>query len=336
MKWALEIISGEGAGRKINLGEDEIRIGRSEDSGILIREQTVSKNHARILRSGSGFAVEDLGSINGTAVNGDKVGRKLLENGDEITVGGTVIRFLAERGGESKITPAIFAVIASLIAVVLLALYATGGISAKKSGKDIYDEPDKDDAVPVKMEKGYKYVVIRNKNRRCTAGEAATAETVFNQGVGKYRQGDVAGAVRLWEKSLSINPNNAKGIRTLDSIVKQHFDRGRRFYLERKFYRGYEGKLVDSISEWKVAVAIDPSHAQSVYKLKKAKEELELIIRKRYDDANRYFRNHLYENAITEYGIVLKLIEKDDRLLLNERKYIGVNLKLAKEKVKRN
>jgi len=63
-------------------------IGRSPDSDLVIADEFVSSSHARIAPAGEGFAVEDLGSTNGTRLNGQPATRPLtIEPGDVIEVG---------------------------------------------------------------------------------------------------------------------------------------------------------------------------------------------------------------------------------------------------------
>jgi diguanylate cyclase (GGDEF)-like protein len=72
---------------------DEIRIGRVV-GGLVLRDGRVSRLHARIWRDGAGWKLEDLGSTNGTTVNGRSVGGPTpLDNGDKILLGDTVLRF---------------------------------------------------------------------------------------------------------------------------------------------------------------------------------------------------------------------------------------------------
>ena len=72
----------------------EIIIGRDSGSDIQIDNIGVSREHARITKEQSritkgpgDYFVEDMGSINGTFVNGRKIDKKLLNTGDEITIG---------------------------------------------------------------------------------------------------------------------------------------------------------------------------------------------------------------------------------------------------------
>jgi pSer/pThr/pTyr-binding forkhead associated (FHA) protein len=64
-----------------------VTIGRLPDNTIVIDNSAVSSHHVRVLREGPQFVVEDLGSTNGTYVNGDKVSKRPLRHGDTILVG---------------------------------------------------------------------------------------------------------------------------------------------------------------------------------------------------------------------------------------------------------
>ena len=70
---------------------DGLRIGRSEDNDVVIVDGRVSRHHARIVADGDGFAIEDLGSSNGTFVDGQPARRARLHPGASIVVGETVL-----------------------------------------------------------------------------------------------------------------------------------------------------------------------------------------------------------------------------------------------------
>lgn len=69
------------------LDQDQISIGRDESTDICLDNIGVSRNHARIERTGDGFFIEDTGSANGTFLNNMPVKRALLSHEDEITIG---------------------------------------------------------------------------------------------------------------------------------------------------------------------------------------------------------------------------------------------------------
>ena len=82
-----------GDGRRIAIGEDPVSIGRLPECDIVLSDPNVSRRHAEVRRRGNDFVVVDLGSTNGTKVNGAGVRERVLVDGDDITVGGTHIRF---------------------------------------------------------------------------------------------------------------------------------------------------------------------------------------------------------------------------------------------------
>jgi len=80
-------------GSRIVLGAEPIEIGRLPESTVVLSDPNVSRRHAEIRRRGSDVVVADLRSTNGTRVNGVPVRERVLEDGDEITVGTTTVRF---------------------------------------------------------------------------------------------------------------------------------------------------------------------------------------------------------------------------------------------------
>jgi pSer/pThr/pTyr-binding forkhead associated (FHA) protein len=77
---------GEKLLRTYSLAKGELTVGRNPDRDILIENAGVSRRHATIRWDGGQALVEDLGSANGTYVNGQKVTRQILQDGDEILV----------------------------------------------------------------------------------------------------------------------------------------------------------------------------------------------------------------------------------------------------------
>ncbi len=73
-------------------------VGRSADNEIVISDPNTSRKHARLARLDSGFVVEDLGSTNGTLLDGAPIDRERIESGDELTFGQTEARFVRRSG----------------------------------------------------------------------------------------------------------------------------------------------------------------------------------------------------------------------------------------------
>lgn len=68
-------------------------IGRSSDADVRVDDANVSRRHAEVRRIGDGYSLVDLGSTNGTEVNGQRIQETALMNGDVISVGTTRITF---------------------------------------------------------------------------------------------------------------------------------------------------------------------------------------------------------------------------------------------------
>lgn len=83
-------------GDRVPIGKRVVTIGRKEDCTICLQSANVSRQHCEVRAAGSLFVVVDLGSTNGTKVNGVRVAvERILEDSDIISVGGINIRFEA-------------------------------------------------------------------------------------------------------------------------------------------------------------------------------------------------------------------------------------------------
>jgi hypothetical protein len=80
---------------RIELTEQTVTIGRKPESTIVLADPNVSRNHAEIRPKGSGYVLVDLGSTNGSRINGRRVAEQALADGDDISFGNTHIRFEA-------------------------------------------------------------------------------------------------------------------------------------------------------------------------------------------------------------------------------------------------
>jgi pSer/pThr/pTyr-binding forkhead associated (FHA) protein len=84
----LTLILKEGAAPvTLQLEDDVIAIGRSKENNIVLKNIKASRRHARIERIGATYQITDLGSGNGTKVNGKKIDFQALNKGDEIAIG---------------------------------------------------------------------------------------------------------------------------------------------------------------------------------------------------------------------------------------------------------
>jgi diguanylate cyclase (GGDEF)-like protein len=91
----LVVIYGEDLGKKHSLDKTSILIGRSTKADIYIDQESISRNHAKIVDTGKALVIRDLGSTNGTYVNDEPVSEHHLRDGDLVKIGHTIFKFLA-------------------------------------------------------------------------------------------------------------------------------------------------------------------------------------------------------------------------------------------------
>jgi transcriptional regulator with GAF, ATPase, and Fis domain len=89
---SLTCVSGPLAKQSFTL-EGELTIGRDSSNTLTVSDAALSRRHCTIIQNSDGYLIRDLGSHNGTFVNGDKVSERELENGDHIQVGDSIFEF---------------------------------------------------------------------------------------------------------------------------------------------------------------------------------------------------------------------------------------------------
>ncbi|MFO0694430.1 MAG: sigma 54-interacting transcriptional regulator [Polyangiales bacterium] len=96
---ALVVLSGERKGHEVVMDRDLLRVGKSEESDLLLPDATVSRVHCEIVRDSQGYRVRDLDSTNGTRVDGARIREAYLAPGQVLTVGkvDVAVRPFAER-----------------------------------------------------------------------------------------------------------------------------------------------------------------------------------------------------------------------------------------------
>ncbi|MBK7861679.1 MAG: FHA domain-containing protein [Archangiaceae bacterium] len=94
----LEIVGGPDTGKKKKFKGVRLVIGRTPGVDLQLTDQSVSRRHVELVVGDGGVILRDLGSGNGTKVNGEKITEKALVHGDEIHIGKTKLRFVDEVG----------------------------------------------------------------------------------------------------------------------------------------------------------------------------------------------------------------------------------------------
>ncbi|MBI5526707.1 MAG: FHA domain-containing protein [Deltaproteobacteria bacterium] len=100
--WVLKFISGKYQGGDFPVaGNREIVAGRAADLDLVLVEDMVSRKHAKIIMQGAEIWIQDLGSTNGTFVNGERIKKVRLKEGDRVLIGTSILRLERPSGGEA-------------------------------------------------------------------------------------------------------------------------------------------------------------------------------------------------------------------------------------------
>lgn len=87
------VVREDGGERMVALSSDTVTIGRLADCDVVLKDKGASRKHAQLKRRDGTWTLTDLGSTNGTRLNGQTVQSRELSDGDTITIGMTVIVF---------------------------------------------------------------------------------------------------------------------------------------------------------------------------------------------------------------------------------------------------
>jgi hypothetical protein len=97
--YVLRFISGKYQGGEFPVvAEKQIVVGRSSELDMVLVEDMVSRKHAKIAMQSDQIWIEDLGSTNGTFVNGEKIKRTRLKEGDRVLIGTSILKLIASEG----------------------------------------------------------------------------------------------------------------------------------------------------------------------------------------------------------------------------------------------
>lgn len=103
----IHIIKRDGSSYNYPLAKDETSIGRGKNNDIILADGTVSRNHTKIVRSKKEYLIIDLGSYNGTTVNGIPVQNAMLKDKDQIKIGHNKLAFSQEDVNSSTVNESV-------------------------------------------------------------------------------------------------------------------------------------------------------------------------------------------------------------------------------------
>lgn len=97
---SLVVTSGHRAGTRFDISGALASVGRHPESDVFLDDITVSRRHVELVEAPAGYAIRDVGSLNGTYVNGQRIEEEVpLTNGDELQVGKFKLLFLVSSAG---------------------------------------------------------------------------------------------------------------------------------------------------------------------------------------------------------------------------------------------
>lgn len=98
----LVVLQGQRLGQRIDLGDQPLIIGRAPEAEFQIIERSVSREHCRITREPAGYRIKDLDSTNKTFLNDQPIIEAELKDGDHISVGSCVLKFMDRSSVEAR------------------------------------------------------------------------------------------------------------------------------------------------------------------------------------------------------------------------------------------
>jgi pSer/pThr/pTyr-binding forkhead associated (FHA) protein len=96
------LILSEGEREVVHVLGRKTSVGRTPDNDLQIEGRYISRHHAVILAGPTNTLIEDLNSTNGVLVNGRRIIRQVLQDGDQVTIGRTLYRYVVRPGGEPR------------------------------------------------------------------------------------------------------------------------------------------------------------------------------------------------------------------------------------------
>lgn len=238
------VVEGADIGKHARLGDTELTIGRGLDNHFVLADIAVSRRHTSILATDGRFLLTDLSSGNGTLVNNVRVETHVLQHGDQIEVGNTVLRFEDPEGIEALSgAPTMVASAEQLEREAEDRAAASNGTNdgVEQAASDLDDRPRSVsgavDVLPVAP------AVV-------TARELAMPKSGLSQRQRRLLIVGSAGVVALLGGMLALKLIMSRGSDKQQrphadptELAAQHFDKGRRYFNAREWEKAREHYL---------------------------------------------------------------------------------------------
>lgn len=268
------------------LGQTQpVVLGRDAENEIVLESKFVSKKHATVRYEGGQYVIEDLGSANGTRLNGAPVSISILTPGDSMEVGDQALRFIDRAEGRKKkasaaargAAPLPPSNIGKLLRLATVALLFGGGLLfllrfLVLGGGGGSAPPSLDD------------VALRNASGRWTLANQQPAPYSTNAAI--------VSRILAQAKTAGVDPNDAL------------FDEARAQYAS--------GRLLDAARLFSAVIERDPKREVAKMRLDEVKGELEGEIARHRAEAERMTSQLRFADAAGEWERVILLLEPAD------------------------
>lgn len=322
----LEQVVGPGKGRIVELAEEPVSIGRSEDNKVVIPSGSVSRHHALVVRDTEGnFLIKDNGSKNGISVNGNIVSESGLRDGDVVQMGDFVFRFndpnsrpLAPPEAapeapyvapEPVAAPGAFSGVAAQAqdAMAQIGLKPTKRGGGRRSNRPLLygglllvgamvyfmggDDKPKTTAKSDKADSAAVSTEKPSDKPYMNNLDPKSAQVPQDKTGGLDEPGKTASEVAL----ENLDPNN-----TTLREAEQNFRKGRREYLAKNYQR--------AIQSFQAALSFDRQHRLARFYLQLSVAEAEADAMKQMELGVKYFQSLQYDRAIYHFNQVMAMM----------------------------
>jgi pSer/pThr/pTyr-binding forkhead associated (FHA) protein len=321
--YRLLCMTGPNKGKVYYLTGKRILIGRGDKADIQIVDTKISREHAELSLVEGGYVVTDMSNQNGIVINDKKVKQQLLQDGEKVVIGQSVLKYniLYVREESNELVNIDENVIALATKNAKKTL-ATKKIQANIASRFDDDEDSKNSnevgpgkiAVLVIVVGGILYLLMAGDGKATKDPKTSTkkSEDAF----------DI--------QSATENTNNSK-LNKSDADVKRKFDMlihsGRREFREGNYFRAME--------EFRRADLVVPGSSMASYLMSRAKQRLDDDVAKNFDKANRDLDAKKFQSAINSFCGVMQLLQKypeDERYKNAQEKLSALEIEMGLDK----
>ncbi len=299
MYFRLLCLNGKAKGVSYFLMGSRIVLGRAETTDIQIFDLKSSREHAEISRIGNDLVITDLNSQNGMTINDLKVKQHNLKDGDKIIIGQTVYKF-----SQIKVSDP---------------------VKKRQQQSMVQKQQNEEQKVAKKRKSPVLLIVVVLGGLAIFFLDSQPG----GQGIPENKN-----QINTYKKQLIsddfVNEVNKKKVNE-DKEVKEKlkiiYNLGLREFREGNYFR--------AIKEFNRALAMKPDDAQAQFYLRKAKSDLDEIIKKARDKADRDYNSLKFQSSSVSYCSIIRILHnypEDERRKLAEQKITDIEGKLGLEK----